>query len=283
MFIDKLNELNHEKKYIMFFHNIEDEEFYKGELGSEDRQARNVNIISIFSNLTKIKEFSTSLFIQDVIKNDETKDLSINQRLLYMILNNMYETYIDKLKLERVIDELKFSIDSQQDVLKNIVANCEEFSFLNNFKDQTYIDLINEYANINYPSYINFMMDKSFSYTLVEKNALICLLFLSNTLYSLYACIPNINKKLDVFIAELTEEEFILYVNICTPDFQLSMNEDASKEDYPQYKLWKKMEVDFYKSINNKKIEIISYLTESLDNKLDINKIKSNVDLNELF
>ena len=48
MFIDKLNELNHEKKYIMFFHNIEDEEFYKGELGSEDRQARNVNIISIF-------------------------------------------------------------------------------------------------------------------------------------------------------------------------------------------------------------------------------------------
>ncbi len=66
----------------------------------------------------------------------------------------------------------------------------------------------------------------------------------------------------------MTEEEFILYVNICTPDFQLSMNEEASKENYPQYQLWKKMEVDFYKSIVDKKIEIISYLTGSLDNKL---------------
>ena len=281
----KLNKLNLQKKYIMFYHNLEGEEFYSGKLGSDERQARNINIINMFSNISRIKEFATNLYIQDVIKEEETKKISIAQRLNYLVLNEMYDKYIVNINLEQVISKLKFTINSDEKslIFKNLIAQSEEFSFLNDFNDPEYINLINDYARSNYPGFINFMMDSSFTYSLQEKNILICFLFISNILFSLYSTIANIDKDIDVYIAEMTEEEFLLYINICTPDFNMSMNENAAKENFPQYKIWKKMEVDFYKNINDRKIKIMDYLSKTLDSDLKINQVQENINLDNLF
>lgn len=281
----QLNKLNLQKKYIMFYHNLEGEEFYSGKLGSDERQARNINIINMFSNISRIKEFATNLYIQDVIKEEETKKISISQRLNYLVLNEMYDKYIVNINLEQVISKLKFTINSDEKslIFKNLIAQSEEFSFLNDFNDPEYINLINDYARSNYPGFINFMMDSSFTYSLQEKNILICFLFISNILFSLYSTIANIDKDIDVYIAEMTEEEFLLYINICTPDFNMSMNENAAKENFPQYKIWKKMEVDFYKNINDRKIKIMDYLSKTLDSDLKINQVQENINLDNLF
>lgn len=283
-FNNTLNNLILPKKYIMFFHNIEGEDFYSGELGSEDRQARNINVINISSNIEKLKDFSTNVFIQDVLKDEETKNLTLNQQIQYAILDSIYNNFIVNINLERVIHDLKSTNDQERDMtLKSLVNNFEEFSFLENLKDETYIDLINSYAMNNYPDYINFMMDKSFKYTLTQKNVLITLLFLSNIFLSLHSSIANLDKNIDIYISELSEEDFLLYINICTPDFQMSMSQEASKENFPQYKIWKKMEIDFYNNIKSKKINIIDFLTNTLNPNLNINKIDNNINLEELF
>jgi hypothetical protein len=282
----QLNKLNLQNKYIMFYHNLEGEEFYSGKLGSDERQARNINIINMFTNISRIKEFATNLYIQDVIKEEEqTKKLSIGQRLNYLVLNDMYDKYIVNIELEKVINDLKHAKNSDEKslIFKNLIAQSEEFSFLNDFNDPEYINLINDYARVNYPGFINFMMDSSFTYSLQEKNILICFLFISNILFSLYSSIANIDKDIDVYIAEMTEEEFLLYINICTPDFNMSMNENAAKENFPQYKIWKQMEVDFYKSVNNKKIKIMDYLGKTLDSDLKINQVQEDINLDKLF
>lgn len=253
-----------EKKYIIFYTNIQNEEFFAEPLGSKNRKAKNVNLISIFSDKKVLLNFFNTYSMLKF--NKDIESITDNQLLNFLIVEILFKDFLINSNLNEILDKQNKKYIDKNDLVKdfiNSLSNIQKHFY--NFKDinEDFINLCNLYMEENYKTIDTYLQEKNFTLNFNEKLCYIVGNLIQEFSKSCMMATSLCDKKIDYYISELNNEEFIMLTNLNLVDFTSSLNEESYKNDYPVYKDWCKMEINFYNKIKDKMIPLFDFIEQN--------------------
>lgn len=265
----RIDALELPETWMVFFHNIKGIDFYDGELGSPDRVARNVNTIAFFNSQADINRFYTTAMMSNICSEDGGEQLTIEQRLYHNLVQHIHDTLVNDINMDELLKDVE---DDPDGTFRKILSKLPNYD---NLKNEVF-DVMKDHKDSDYDCYGDLT---HFPYTKDQCKLLLYAFTQMNTLFSLYAVAMNSDKEADLYIVKLKDTELLRIWELYMADFQGQMNEEANAADFPMYQKWCQYEIDFFKTIDKRKIPWGEYIHDNVQNaKVDLDVLSGNMD-----
>lgn len=281
----KLDDYRDFKKYLVYYTNISNEDFFKEPLGSEKRIAKNVNIITMTNNKESIINKYNTLSL--VKFNENSEKLTQDQLMNFFIIETFYKDLLVKTDLYDLFSNYSRNLTNKSEVInaiKNATKKESDFYLFDNI-DKNLIDTINEYAKFK-----KFGIDTYLDSNLPFDDVFCFIVGLTLLEYTKSTTMINTmcERYVDYHVAEIDIEDFAYIMSIVTVNFTTSLTKEESDKKFPMYKKWSKLDVNLYERIKDKSVKINTFVENTINEsktnikedeqiEFDVEQLKSNI------
>ena len=245
------------RKFLIFYENIEGHEFFDDELGSIDRRARHINPMMLFDSINDLKNLLTEVVMVS-LSEDTNIEIPFEQQLNILTTKQVYENFNKNLNTEELIQQIKsasMTLEKKQEIFENVINNSN-FAFAKELPDNLF-QVMSQHTPKGYNTYTDC---KSYPYTLAECKLLTLLFIAENTFFSTYAIAMHLDKKIPLWVVELDNHDLLRLFELFLPDFEESLTKEALEKDFPMYQIWEHMEIDLWKKFKTKRFSMQDFL-----------------------
>lgn len=258
--LSQLQNSFNEDIYAIFYHNVDNSEFYAGALGSEDRLARNLNVISFFT-INEFKNIFANILLSEFnSSNTELKDLTLQEKFLYFLVSYHEEN----IKIPSDFNVYDSNEEKINQLLIDVLKKDHIFNSLNNNISNMILSIIPE----NYYVYIDKTYDNK---DLLKYKLLLYITHIMNCGFSLHALAMNTDIKYQLHAVKLNYDQLVQLFALYIPNFENDLVNANENSKFPTYEIWKKLEIEFYNNVKNDIITFEEFTDKYFHNTNNVN------------